>query len=620
MNIQLSEKQRSIVQHTDGPLLVVAGPGSGKTRVITERIRRLLNEKEKHFRILALTFTNKAANEMKERLKDFQDIEKHAFIGTMHSFCMEVLANRGKPVGIESLPHIFESYHDRKQVLFQSIMEDPDLRSIMIRESDPNTRDKILSQWIEMISSAKSMLLMPEMLDNELDMRVYEAYNYGLRSMNVIDFDDLLLLTYRLFQERPKIADFYRRQYRYICIDEAQNLNEAQYQVLRALCGYEHRNVMMVGDPKQAIFVWNGAHPKYLDQFEHDFGAKIVSMNENFRCSQAVVMAAKALVHEYEIEGQPVLKGSIDLIEANDEQQEAALDVDYIIKLISSGHDDIEGKLTLERCAFLARNRYALNHVEAELKNRQIPYYKQLSAQQESESDLLRDFEIGLRVLANPSDKLHLNLLQKRWKKDSKNIQYNNLNNPIELISNLERNVENNDQKAVISALKSMDYTEKNLNFNKAMDYLENYAKSERKQDENVLILEDIGVWKKHWDSFLRSRRGGEHSLATFLGQVALGTTQQPKQDGIALLTVHSAQGLEFDIVVVVGMTEGTFPDYRAKGNALQEEKRNMFVAITRSRRLLAFSYPKTKVMPWGSIRKQKPSRYLIDIGLIKIN
>jgi DNA helicase II / ATP-dependent DNA helicase PcrA len=184
----------------------------------------------------------------------------------------------------------------------------------------------------------------------------------------------------------------------------------------------------------------------------------------------------------------------------------------------------------------------------------------------------------------------------------------------------MERDVVNKDQKAVINALRSMNYTENNLYFNRAMDYLEKYAESERNQDENVLILEDIKVWRKHWDSFLRSRRGGEHSLATFLGQVALGTTQQPKQEGIALLTVHSAQGLEFDIVVVVGMTEGTFPDYRAKGYALQEEKRNMFVAITRSKRLLAFSYPKTKIMPWGSIRKQKPSRYLTDIGLVKNN
>lgn len=136
MIIHLSETQRLIVEHNDGPLLVVAGPGSGKTRVLTERIRRLLKEKNEHFRILALTFTNKAANEMKERLSDLQDIEKRTFIGTLHSFCMEVLSNRGKAVGVENLPNIFESYQDRKQVLLQAIIDDPILYKFFLISTD----------------------------------------------------------------------------------------------------------------------------------------------------------------------------------------------------------------------------------------------------------------------------------------------------------------------------------------------------------------------------------------------------------------------------------------------------------------------------------------------------
>jgi DNA helicase-2/ATP-dependent DNA helicase PcrA len=619
MSIQLSATQQLIVEHDDGPLLVVAGPGSGKTRVLTERVRRILKEKKGHFRVLALTFTNKAANEMKERLNDFQEIEKYAFIGTLHSFCMEVLANRGKPVGIERLPNIFESYQDRKQVLLQSAMADPVLRLVLIREADKNTREKLLNQWLDLISSAKNKLLLPEMLEDDTHKRVYEAYTDGLYALNVIDFDDLLLLTYRLFQERPKIADFYRRQYRYICVDEAQDLNEAQYQVLCALCGSEHRNVMLVGDPKQAIFVWNGANPKYLDLFERDFGARKISLNENFRSSKAVVMAAKALIPEYEIEGEPALDGSIELIEGEDEQQEANLVVNYIRKLISSGHKDIEGQITPERCAFLGRNRYILSHVEEELRKHQIPYHKQLSAQHESESDILRDFEVGLRILANPSDKLHINLLLKRWKIQNENILSNNtFNNSLEIISTLENYVNSEDQKAVLHALKSMNYTEHNFDFIRAMNYLYDYTKTQSSDEERTLIIEDIEIWKKHWDLFLRAQPGGQHGLTTFLGQVALGATQQPRQEGTALLTVHSAKGLEFDIIVVVGMTEGTFPDYRAKGSALQEEKRNMFVAITRSKRLLAFSYPRTRMMPWGSIRKQRPSRYLVNLGLIK--
>lgn len=621
MNIHPSETQRKIVQHGDGPLLVVAGPGSGKTQVLTERIRRLLNESEGHFRILALTFTNKAANEMKDRLSEFPDINQRAFIGTMHSFCMKVLTNRGKFVEINKFPNIFESYQDCKQALLQAVLHDPEypeLRHILKGIGDARQRENVLIRWLEMIGKAKNNLLLPEMLDNETEMKVYKAYNDGLRASDAVDFDDLLLLTYRLFQERPRIADFYRRQYRYICIDEAQDLNEAQYQVLLALCGSEYRNVMMVGDPKQAIFGWNGANPKYLDLFEQDFGAKKISMNENFRSSRAVVNAAKRLDPQYEFEGELPIAGSIRLIVGEDEHQEAVRVLDYVQGLIDGGHQDIEGPIKLESCALLGRTRYVLSAVEKELDVRQLPYYKQLSAQHESESDLLQDFELCLRLLANPRDRLHLEMLLKRWnmREEDSPILSNNVSNGLDLLATLKKKVSGEDQEAVLYAIEAMRWAEQDFKFGKAMDYLDSFAENKESQEERALIMEDTETWRGHWDSFLRSQPGGRHSLTSFLGQVALGATQQPRQDGLALLTVHSAKGLEFDVVVVMGMAEGTFPDYRAKGAALQEEKRNAFVAVTRSKRLLCLSYPKTKVMPWGDVWKQKPSQYLDVLDL----
>ena len=621
MITRLSPTQQKIVQHDDGSLLVVAGPGSGKTRVLTERIRRLLNESKGHFRILALTFTNKAANEMKGRLAEFPDINQRAFIGTLHSFCMEVLANRGKSVGINKLPSIFESHHDCKQVLLQAVLHDPEypeLRHELKSVGGTKEQEKLLSRWLEMIGEAKNNLLLPEMLDNETDRKVYKAYNDGLRASDAVDFDDLLLLTYRLFQERPIIAEFYRRQYRYICIDEVQDLNEAQYQVLLALCGSEYRNVMMVGDPKQAIFGWNGANPKYLDLFEQDFGAKKISMNENFRSSRAVVNAAKRLDPKYEFEGELPIAGSIGLIVGEDEHQEAVRVLDYIQGLIDDGHQDIEGPIKLESCALLGRTRYVLSAVEKELDVRQLPYYKQLSAQHESESDLLQDFELCLRLRANSRDRLHLGMLLKRWNMREEDISIisNDVSNGLDLLLALKKQILGEDQEAVLYAIEAMKWTEQDFKFGKAMDYLDGFAESKKSQEERALIMEDTKTWRRHWDSFLRSQPGGRHSLTSFLGQVALGTTQQPRQDGLALLTVHSAKGLEFDVVGVMGMAEGTFPDYRAKGAALQEEKRNAFVAVTRSKRLLCLSYPKTKVMPWGDVWKQKPSRYLKVLGL----
>ncbi len=387
MNIRLSQIQQQIVQHDDGPLLVVAGPGSGKTRVLTERIRRLLSEREGHFRILALTFTNKAANEMKERLIEFSDINHRTFIGTLHSFCMEVLSNRGKTVGIDRLPNIFESNQDLKEVLLHAVMDDPYLRLVLKEAGSPRDQSKLLNRWLEMIRDAKSNLLLPEMIDDPLIRKLYSAYNAGLRASDAVDFDDLLLLTCRLFRERPKIADFYCRQYRYICIDEAQDLNEAQYQVICALCGSDFSNIMMVGDPKQAIFVWNGADPKYLDLFQRDFGAKKILLDENFRSSQIVVNMAKALAPEYEVQGQLPIVGSGKLIIGEDEKQEAALVLDYIDDLIKQGHPDVEGPITLDRCSLLGRTRYVLSNAEQELHKRHWPYYKQLLPQQESESD-----------------------------------------------------------------------------------------------------------------------------------------------------------------------------------------------------------------------------------------
>ena len=618
MIARLSPTQQKIVQHDDGSLLVVAGPGSGKTRVLTERIRRLLNESKGHFRILALTFTNKAANEMKERLAEFPDINQRAFIGTLHSFCTEALANRGKSVGVNKPPNIFESYQDCKQVLLQAVLHDPEypeLRRELKSVGGAKEQEKLLSRWFEMIGRAKNDLLFPEMLDNEIERKVYTAYNDGLRASNAMDFGDLLLLTYRLFQERPRIADFYRRQYRYICIDEAQDLNEAQYQVIRALCGPEYRNVMLVGEPKQAIFGWNGADPKYLDLFKQDFDAEKIFMNENFRSSQAVVKAAKALDPEYEVEGQLPIPGSIKLIVGEDEPREAVCVLNYIQDLIDSGHQDIEGDLTWDRCALLGRTRYVLSTIEQELKTRQLPYYKQLSAQHESESDLLQDFELCLRLLANPLDRLHLGMLLKRWDIRKEDIPLLS-NNGLDLLAALKKKVSGKDHEAVLLAIEAMEWTGLEFKFRKAMDYLDSFVKIKESQKERALILEDVKTWREHWKSFSRSQPGGRHSLTSFLGQVALGTTQQPRQEGLTLLTVHSAKGLEFDVVVVMGMAEGTFPDYRAKGAALQEEKRNMFVAVTRSKRLLCLSYPKTKVMPWGDVLRQKPSSYLKILGL----
>lgn len=617
MSVRLTETQRRVVAHRDGALLVEAGPGSGKTRVLTERIRRLLAKPSDHFRVLALTFTNKAANEMVERLNDVPDIRKRAFVGTLHSFCMEVLANRGKPVGVDGLPNIFESFDDRRQVLSNAVRGDPHLTALLREKGDAMDQQKVLSRWLERISELKNSLVLPCMVEDDDERALYDGYDAELRASAALDYDDLLLLTYRLFAERPKIAEFYQRQYKYICIDEAQDLNEAQYRLITSLCGATFKNVMAVGDPKQAIYVWNGADPKYLDMFAQEFNAKRVVMNENFRCSKAVVAAARRLDSSYSVEGQLPIAGNVELVECEDEAEEANAVIERLNDLLAHGHSDVEGEISLGRCAVLGRNRFVFSSLEAELVQQQMSFYKQFSvAVYESESDVVEEFELALRLLANPRDQLHKGMLVNAWGVPNGkliNVAIRNDVEPIVQVEFLVKQAKQGHAEAVWNAIVAMEWSDSDFRFPSALDSIESSATS-LSDDERALVLNDVVEWRKHWDYYVRSESGGSHTLSSFLGQVALGTTQQPKEDGVALLTVHSAKGMEFDVVFLIGMAEGTFPDYRSKGPALEEERRNAFVAVTRSKRLLYISYPKKRMMPWGALKVQQPSRFITQM------
>ncbi len=616
MIIKLTNIQRQIVQHGDGALLVLAGPGSGKTLVVTERIRRLLTESKGFFRILALTFTNKAANEMKERLAEFPRINQKAFIGTLHSFCMEVISNRGQSEGFNGLPTIFELIEDRRKILFQAIKEVPELNYEFKKTKSPITKRKFFDHWLEKIRKAKINLKSPELIENSIFRSIYESYNANLRVSNAIDFDDLLLYTYQIFEKRPKIADFYRRQYRYICIDEAQDLNEAQYRVITALCGKNYRNIMMVGDPKQAIFEWYGASPLYLVLFKKDFNAKVINMETNFRSSRLVIDAANKLNPDYKTAGAFPIHGEIKLIISKNEKHEAQLILKEIKNLLKNGHKEVENQITLNSIAILGRTRYTFSKIQEELENEDLKYYIYLSSQHESESDIMKDFELCLRILVNPIDHLHGEFLLKRWNLDTE-IFKKCVKDDLDFFLILNKYVTDVKQKIVLEAIKKLEWTEKNVLFLNGIKIFEDFA-SKLISDDRELILRDINLWKQHWDAFLRLDHGGTHRLGSFLSQIALGCTQPACQDGIALLTIHSAKGLEFDIVFIAGMAEETFPDYRVKSATDHEEElRNAFVAITRAKRIIILSYPQTKIMPWGDIKTQKPSRYLSMIGLI---
>ncbi|MDP3250629.1 MAG: ATP-dependent helicase [Hydrogenophaga sp.] len=617
--VRLSEKQRQIVEHDDGALLVIAGPGSGKTRVLTEHIRRLLTQVPGHFRVLALTFTNKAANEMMERLSDLSEVRKRAFIGTLHGFCLDVLTDRGKHIGLATMPQIFEQYLDRKHVLTEAAQADPTLLE-ELSQLDVKERGQRIDYWLACIRNIKAhpITTAVEGIEDAIIQRVYECYNAGLQACGACDFDDLLLYTYRLFSEFPQVADLYRRVYGYVCVDEAQDLNEAQYAVIRALAGDSLRNIMMVGDPNQSIYGFNTSSPKYLtDDFKKDFEAEEIHLDENYRSSQAVVQAARGLDSSYQVAGQLAVKGSAKLIVGTSEADEASKVLDELERLMDRSHPDVEGPLTPSSFAILGRTRYVLLNVERELRERGVPYYKRLSVTHENESDLANEFQLALRVLANPRDAVHLAAICRRWKVEAPTTPQADPGQVVRLFESMAASQARADHQAIAAAVAAVNATIiKQLNLMPAFKVLEAYADN-LEEPERRPIREDVAVLRQEWDHFLRSENARARTLQSFLSNIALGTSTQVTHDGVALLTVHSSKGLEFDVVFVVGMAEKVFPDYRATNlKSREEERRNAFVAVTRSKRLLYLSYPRQRKMPWGEVWECSPSRFIASANV----
>ena len=255
--MKLSQKQQQIVNHKDGALLVEAGPGSGKTRVLIERIKCLLTS-TKRGKVLALTFSNLAADEMKDRLADdrfFEDQIERATVGTIHSFCLDLVQSRGNLIGLNADMVLFENEEDRRAVLKDVFMENSKLKDFLAQDED---KSQFMQRILQLITEQKKKFVLPDdCAENAPFPLIYSEYNQKLLDQNAMDFDDILFFAYRILTENPSVVRMYNSLYRYICIDEAQDLNFAQYQVVKALCGENFSNVMMVGDANQSIYGFN---------------------------------------------------------------------------------------------------------------------------------------------------------------------------------------------------------------------------------------------------------------------------------------------------------------------------------------------------------------------------
>lgn len=589
--IKLSNKQKQIVEFEEGALLVKAGPGSGKTRVLIERIKRLLKNK-KRTKILALTFSNMAAEEMKSRIEEdaeISDLINNVTIGTIHAFCLDIVQNKGYMIGLSDSLVLFESLDDRKKILEDAMMKNSRLKTVYLEKQDSN---KFLSDCLSFISDYKKSFIVPELSADGINYEIYSAYNEQLLLQGAIDFDDILFYAYRILTENTNVAQLLTTQYKYICVDEAQDLNYSQYSVIRALCGESFKNLMMVGDENQSIYRFNGSDSKLMSvEFVNDFSPTVFELNENFRCAKNIVEFANTLEKSNDYPNC-FYDGELKLNVYESEQEEASSVLKKIRELISQGHPDVESSMSFDNFAVIARNKYVFSSLEELLQKEKIPYYfKKSSSGIESESVLFQFVDLKLRVIANSRDIIHKEQL-KRIQETKTDFDFDEISKILSKIDPEEFELKN--------ALKSIE-----LYLNKLTT----------EDEEKYLAICDLNLWKQHWTKYCSQVPFENRTLMSFRNYVALGKTQiSEHSSGITLLTAHMSKGLQYEVVFVIGMSEGTFPDYRAVkegGESLLQEKNNMYVAVTRAKRLCYISYSKWKKMPWGDTKYQMPSQFL---------
>lgn len=605
--ISLSSQQQKIVDMKEGALLVKAGAGSGKTRVLTERIKALLPTTRR--KILAITFTNKAGEEMRSRLEGVPHVDDQLFIGTFHGFCQQVLESHGRLIGLSTMPHIFEDEADRLKLIEGVLLSSPYYKPFY-EEKPRSEQTDFLYRSLAFISQVKRNLQNEEDLrgeSNDQDLvLLFKEYQDALMSQNAVDFDDLILLTYNLFATQPPVAALYRRTYEYICIDEAQDLNNAQYQLTRILTGDEHKNVMMVGDPNQSIFAFNGSSSAFMnEEFVQDYDPIIIDLKSNYRSAKKVLEAAEQVMPNSSDARDAVIEGHFEIVEAPDEYREAVWIYDKISELLGiRNFRDIEGPVTVDRIAVLARNKYVFNPLQKAFDENGMPYYFKITPGAiKYESDLMKMFDLALKVKINRQDSLHFNRLRGLMKASK-----------CESLLELRECVPTLIYRDLIDWVLSLsdDGSNFKLSANRFSKLVETSTYLSDDNEKNM-ILKDIGELQTHWHNY--AKKAERKSLGNFKNCMALGQTHPLAQgEGITLSTVHTMKGQEYEIVFLMGMDDETFPDYRSlRGPSIEltQERNNLYVAFTRAKRFLFVTWPRARTMPWGDVKYRNRSRFL---------
>jgi DNA helicase-2/ATP-dependent DNA helicase PcrA len=647
----LNEPQRKAVTTTQGPVLILAGPGSGKTRVITHRIAYLVQQEQvSPWRILAVTFTNKAAKEMRERLEKLVGVNesKEMTIGTFHAICARVLrmeADSLAPWGLSKSFVIFDT--DDQATLIKRA----------IKELDIDEKQYRAGAMQAMISRAKNDMLGPEQMAEqaakyveEVAARIYKVYQKLLRSNNAVDFDDLLMLTERLWRREPELLYRYQRKWQYLHVDEFQDCNLPQYKLIRLL-GYgtddRHEgmgNVCVVGDDDQMIYSWRGASAENVLRFEQDFPqTKIVVLDQNYRSTQNILDAAQHVVRRNRQRKDKQLwtaQGTGEKVffyEAYNEEQEGQFTAHEIQRLLARG--DIA---RLSEVAVMYRTNAQSRALEEQFLRLNIPY-KVIGSRKFYERKEIKDMLAYLRLLANPNDNVSLMRIinvpnRKIGPKTASELQQWASKQNLSLYKALQHAHEHPTLgKAARMALAA---------FGKLLQDLHDAIEELQLPEILDRIAERTGYGPElranadgemdRWANVLELRRVAEDyseietavALELFLENVALvggADTTQTSEDGklvqdeqvdaVTLITLHAAKGLEFPVVFIVGMDEGSLPHSRSvsRPEQLEEERRLAYVGFTRAMQRLYLIRARRRSI-FGETQYTEPSRFLEDI------
>lgn len=633
----MNESQMKAVLQTEGPVLILAGAGSGKTKTLTHRIAYLLAEK--HVRpdeILAVTFTNKAAGEMKERIEKLLhasgggSLRLPQFMGTFHSLCSRMLRRDIAVLGYSTSFNILDDQD--QQALAKKVMKELEMSTDQIKPRS----------MMEAVSRAKNQLLSPETLAaqaqsyyEELAAKFYARYQAELQKNNALDFDDLIRLTVELLEKHPEVRARYQEQFRYVMVDEYQDTNFLQYRLVTALAG-KHKNVFVIGDDYQSIYGWRQADIRNILEFEKDYPeAVVITLDRNYRSTQVILDAAQGIIennaHQRHKKLWTDLKEGelITLCPAQDEEAEARFVAQTIEREITE-----KGRRAAE-FAILYRTNAQSRMIE-ELLLRHSVSYRVVGGLKFYQRKEVKDVIAYIRLLVNPSDSIALERVAntpqrgigdttlERWKAHALRTEQD----PLMAAASLSP--EHSDlREGKIQAIRNftdlfsrwqayMNHTE-NLPFSGLLQKITSESgllksfEEEGKQEalariENVQELFSVA---QKYDAMTV-----QEALPQFLEEVALASdTDELGAEGVQLMTVHSAKGLEFPIVFIIGLEEGVFPHSRSHVSPaeLEEERRLMYVGLTRAKEKAYLLYAEQRMI-FGSTQVNPPSRFLSEI------